>query len=103
MAIYKIFGGKELSGTVRICGSKNASLPIICATLLASGKSVLKNVPDIFDVKNLLEILKDLGADVSFEKHAVIIDTSKVNSFEPKEELVKKLRGSILLLGPLLA
>lgn len=92
-----------MSGRVSIWGSKNAALPAICATLLTREKCILKNVPDILDVRNLIEILTGLGSKISFEKNIVTVDNSWVNSFEPDEQLVKKLRGSILLLGPLLA
>jgi len=102
MAIYQIFGGKQLSGRVAVSGSKNAALPIISATLLTNQKCVLKNVPDILDVRNLIKILEGLGSKISFEKNVLSIDNSGVDSFEPDPQLVKKLRGSILLLGPLL-
>jgi UDP-N-acetylglucosamine 1-carboxyvinyltransferase len=103
MAIYTIEGGKELSGTITIGGSKNATLPIICATLLTEEQCVLKNVPEISDVYVMIKILEDLGAKISFENHILTIDNSGINSFQPKSELVTKLRGSILLIGPLLA
>jgi UDP-N-acetylglucosamine 1-carboxyvinyltransferase len=103
MASYHINGGKELSGSISVSGSKNAALPIICATLLCQELCTLSNVPDILDVRNLIEILRQLGSKITFERNTLIIDNSGVNSFEPKEELVKKLRGSILLLGPLLS
>lgn len=103
MAIYTIVGGKELSGTITIGGSKNATLPIICATLLTSEQCILKNVPEISDVYVMVKILEDLGAKVTFENHVLAIDSSNVKSFQPNGDLVKKLRGSILLMGPLLA
>ncbi len=103
MARYQITGGKELSGSIAVGGSKNATLPIICATLLTSEKCVLKNVPEISDVSHLSGILEALGSKVTFENHVLTIDNSGVNSFNPPAELVSKLRGSILLLGPLLA
>jgi len=103
MAIYKIKGAKELSGTVTVGGSKNAILPAMCATLLTKDLCVIRNVPEISDVYNLKSILEKLGSKVTFEDHVLTIDNSKVESFKPDPELVKKLRGSILLLGPLLA
>lgn len=103
MAKYQITGGKQLSGSITVGGSKNATLPIICATLLTDQKCVLKNVPEILDVQNLTAILQGLGSKVTFLEHTLTIDNSEVKSFEPVEELVKKLRGSILLIGPLLA
>jgi UDP-N-acetylglucosamine 1-carboxyvinyltransferase len=103
MATLKINGGNKLSGTVRIGGSKNAVLPIICATILTEKECVLKNVPDILDVKNLIEILEGIGSKIQYQDRTITIDNSGVNSFKPDKALVKKLRGSILLLGPLLA
>lgn len=103
MAIYTIKGGKPLSGKISVSGSKNATLPIICATLLTDEKCVLHNVPGISDVHHLLEILNDLGSKSVFSNHTVEIDNSKVNLYEPRADLVRKFRGSILLLGPLLS
>jgi UDP-N-acetylglucosamine 1-carboxyvinyltransferase len=103
MASYHISGGRELSGSISISGSKNAALPIICATLLTDEECILKNVPDIQDVRNLMEILHGLGSEVSYRSNTLFIKNIGVNSFEPQAELVKKLRGSILLLGPLLS
>lgn len=103
MAIYKVQGGRPLSGTIHVGGSKNATLPIICATLLTKEVCVLKNVPEISDVKNLIKILEQMGSKITFENHTFTIDNSNINSAYPSEDLVKKLRGSILLIGPLLA
>ena len=103
MAIFKINGGHTLSGNIRVGGSKNAVLPIICATVLTDEQCVLRNVPDILDVKNLIIILENLGSKVIYENKTITIDNSNINSFRPDPELVKKLRGSILLLGPLLS
>lgn len=103
MAIYQINGGRELSGRVAVAGSKNAALPILCATLLTREKCVIKNVPDILDIRNLIKILEGLGSKISFEKNILTVDNAAVDSFSPDPGLVKKLRGSILLLGPLLA
>ncbi len=103
MAVYNIIGGKELSGTITVGGSKNATLPIICATILTKEKCVLTNVPRISDVDVMVQILEDLGSKVTYQNHTLTIDNSGVNSYHPKTDLVKKLRGSILLMGPLLA
>ncbi len=105
--LFKIKGGQPLSGEIVISGSKNATLPIISATVLNSGKTLLKNIPLIKDVFNLLEILKLWGAKVELNEslHQVLIDNA---GFDPKpdvkaNELIRKFRGSILLLGPVLA
>jgi UDP-N-acetylglucosamine 1-carboxyvinyltransferase len=103
MATYTIIGGKELSGTITVGGSKNATLPIICATLLTEEKCTLRNVPEISDVYVMIKILEDIGSVVTFENHTLTIDNSGVKSYQPQSDLVKKLRGSILLMGPLLA
>ncbi|MBU6447337.1 UDP-N-acetylglucosamine 1-carboxyvinyltransferase [Patescibacteria group bacterium] len=103
MAIYTIHGGKPLSGKISVSGSKNATLPIICATLLTDEKCVLHNVPGISDVRHLSDILTELGSKISYSNHTLEIDNSAVHSYKPSAELAGKFRGSILLLGPLLA
>ena len=104
MSSFKINGGKILSGTLAVAGSKNAVLPIICATVLTKEECVLNNVPDIADVHNLIKILKGLGSSVDESVPGkLIINNSNVSVFAPDVALVKKLRGSILLLGPLLS
>lgn len=104
MASFLIDGGKPLSGELSVSGSKNAVLPIICATILAQEPCVLRNVPDIADVGNLLEILRGMGAVINDTiPGQVTIDTAGMNTSTPNPALVKKFRGSILLLGPLLA
>lgn len=100
---FKIKGAKKLSGTVRVSGAKNAALKILPATLLTSSPCVISNVPDIADIRKLLDMLSGMGAKVDFSDGVVRIDTTSVLSPHPNEELVKKLRGSIVLLGPLLA
>ena len=105
--VFKIKGGQPLAGEIVISGSKNATLPIISAAVLNSGKTLLKNIPLIKDVFNLLEILKLWGAKVEIDEslHQVLIDNSEINP-EPDvkaSELIRKLRGSILLIGPILA
>ncbi len=103
--IFKIKGNKPLKGEIKVSGFKNAALPILASTLAISGKSIIKNVPKISDVENFLEILNSLGADISFlDKHTLEIDTDNI---KPQIEInhlnIQKMRGSILLLGPLLA
>ncbi|MCF7844921.1 MAG: UDP-N-acetylglucosamine 1-carboxyvinyltransferase [Kiritimatiellales bacterium] len=100
---YRIEGGVALRGDVTVSGSKNAALPLIAASLLCSGETVLNNVPFLRDVKALLEILEFLGAETSFQEGTVRIRTNNVQSKPIPAEFVSKLRGSIVLLGPLLA
>lgn len=103
MQSFIIKGPTKLKGTISASGSKNAALPIIAASILASGVTTLKNVPDIVDIRNLLKILEGLGAKYTFENNIVKIDTTKINSYKPAPLLVKHLRASIVLMGSLLA
>jgi UDP-N-acetylglucosamine 1-carboxyvinyltransferase len=103
MAKFKVQKTEKLSGKVEIKGAKNAALKIIPAAILASTPSIIKNVPHISDIEKLLEIIKSIGAEVEFSENIVKINPSGINSFKLDEGLVKKLRGSIVLAGPLLA
>ncbi|MCX7988058.1 MAG: UDP-N-acetylglucosamine 1-carboxyvinyltransferase [Thermodesulfovibrio sp.] len=98
-----IFGGRPLKGTVIISGAKNAALPIMAATLLSSGIHHLKRVPRLRDVLTMAELLKRMGANVQIENNKCIIDTTKITHFEASYDLVKTMRASILVLGPLVA
>lgn len=103
MAKFVVRGGKKLNGRIKVAGNKNAVLPIMAATLLLEGETVLSNVPEIKDVAVMAEILEQLGATVKFEKaDTVIINTDKVNRYEISADLATRLRASVLLLGPLL-
>ena len=97
-------GGKRLSGTVKVEGAKNAVLPVIAATLLASdGKSIIRDVPTLSDVYTINEVLRYLNADVAFEDNCVIVDASRELSVEAPFEYVRKMRASVLVMGSLLA
>ncbi|WP_088809719.1 MULTISPECIES: UDP-N-acetylglucosamine 1-carboxyvinyltransferase [unclassified Listeria] len=97
-------GGKKLTGSVKVEGAKNAVLPVIAATLLASkGKSVLTNVPSLSDVYTINEVLKYLQADVTFEGDVVTVDATGEISSDAPFEYVRKMRASIVVMGPLLA
>lgn len=97
-------GGKRLNGTVKVEGAKNAVLPVIAATLLASGgRSIIKSVPTLSDVYTINEVLRYLNADVHFENGEVIVDASKDLSVEAPFEYVRKMRASVLVMGSLLA
>ncbi len=98
-----VAGGKKLSGTVQISGAKNAALPMMAATVLASGQSTLLNVPHLKDVSTFSDVLRVLGARVKREEHGLAIDTSSIEHFEAPYELVRTMRASIYVLGPLLA
>lgn len=100
----QITGGAQLDGAIRISGAKNAALPILMSTLLAEGETSIGNVPHLNDVTTTLELLGILGNSMTLdEKMTVRIDTSTIHSFEAPYELVKTMRASILVLGPLLA
>lgn len=95
---------ENLSGEVTVSGSKNASLPILAATLLAEGKTTLKNVPDLTDVTNMCEILTCLGAKITKKgKNELIIDAENITHSIAPYDLTCKLRGSFLVMGPMLA
>ncbi len=96
-------GGPRLEGEVRISGAKNAALPIMAATLLAPGVHNLKNAPSLVDVRTMGKLLGVLGADVDHHDHSLTIDTKNCNEHEAPYELVKQMRASICVLGPLLA
>ena len=98
-----IRGGRKLSGRVEIGGAKNAALPLMAATLLAPGVHTLRNVPLLSDTRTMARVLEILGARVEFRGHACKIDTSNVNSVEAPYDLVRTMRASIYVLGPLLA
>lgn len=97
-------GGNRLSGTVKVEGAKNAVLPVIAATLLASdGKSVIRDVPTLSDVDTINEVLRYLNAEVEFKNNEVIVNASRELSDEAPFEYVRKMRASVLVMGSLLA
>ncbi len=100
--VIVVRGGNPISGTLDIGGAKNSVLKLMAATVLASGRYVISNVPNISDVDIMAEVLRRLGAEVTLLHHEVIIDTTKLNSFETPYELVVKMRASISVLGPLI-
>lgn len=100
---YRIVGGTPLAGTVRVGGSKNAALPLLAGTALVDGTTVLENVPRIRDTVTMIQILEFLGAAVQVEGTTVRVDARRMESRTIPHELVSRLRGSIVLLGPLLA
>jgi UDP-N-acetylglucosamine 1-carboxyvinyltransferase len=98
----RVVGGKPLRGTVRISGAKNAALPILCATLLSDGESHLRNVPDLHDIDTLSELLGVMGREVEPSPPRVRVGSGTVTPEAPYD-MVKKMRASILVLGPLVA
>ena len=101
----KIFieGQKTLSGSVQISGAKNAVLPIMTAALMAEGRSVITRVPDLRDTRTMIRLMEIVGATCSFENGRLVIDGSTVNNPEAPYDLVKTMRASFYVLGPLLA
>lgn len=101
MSEYIIKGGKKVEGEVAISGSKNASLPIIAASILNQGKTTLYNVPNIHDTQMMFEILRKLGGEVTKKKNKVIIDTSGICQYEIPEDLMRQMRSSVIFVGAL--
>jgi len=98
-----INGGTPLQGEIRISGAKNAALPLIAATLLTPGGHVIRNVPDLRDVRTMLKLLESLGVTWRRQGTALHLDSSGLRHFEASYDLVKTMRASVLVLGPLLA
>ena len=98
-----IHGQKPLSGSVKISGAKNAVLPIMTAAIMAEGKSRIKSVPDLRDTRTMIKLLEIVGAKCTFDNGLLSIDGSTVNNPEAPYELVKTMRASFYVLGPLLA
>ena len=100
-----IRGGNRLVGTVKVSGAKNAVLPLIAATLLGKSPSTLEEVPDLEDVRTFAEVLRHLGVKVQYNKadHMLFVDSTNISSCEAPYELVRKMRASFLIMGPLLA
>ena len=103
MQKLEIFGAKKLKGNINISGSKNASLPILAASLLSTKKVYLKNLPEVKDIETMINLLKSLGSSIKNDKDKLTIDNSKQNKNFASYNLVKTMRAGILVLGPLLA
>lgn len=103
MAHIVVRKSPPLKGRVKISGAKNAVLPIITATLLADGVSVLRGVPNLRDVYVVSDLLRHLGAKVTFEDETLTVDTTNIDCLEAPYDLVSKMRASFLVMGPLLA
>jgi UDP-N-acetylglucosamine 1-carboxyvinyltransferase len=98
-----IDGGRPLRGSVRISGAKNAALPLLCASLLADGEHVFRNVPALRDIDTTLALLRHLGVEAESTPPVIRIHTRPAQSLEAPYELVKQMRASVLVLGPLVA
>lgn len=103
MDYLKIIGKQNLQGSIEITGAKNAALPLLAATILASNDVVITNLPNVVDIKTLLKLLGMLGATFEHNTNDITINTSKLNKTQATYDIVKTMRASILVLGPLLA
>ncbi len=103
MEKYVIEGGHPLSGEIRVSGAKNAALKILAAAILSEEPCTITNMPKIEDINRLLEILKNLGAEFSWNGSTLNLSTKEIKRADPDPDLVRKLRSSIVLAGPLLA
>ena len=102
MSSYIIKGGRKLEGEINISGSKNASLPIIAASILNGKETTLYNVPNISDTQTTLKILKYIGCKVHKKNEKIIIDSGEIKIKEIPCELMKKMRSSVVLAGALI-
>ena len=103
MSCYRIMGGRPLEGRLTVQGAKNSVLPILSASLLAPGRSVIENCPDLSDVSAALDILSLLGCRVDRQGDTVTVDASVLRRFDIPERLMREMRSSVIFLGALLA
>jgi len=103
MQKLEVFGANKLKGQITISGSKNASLPILAATILSNNKITLKNLPEVLDIETMISLLESLGTKIKIKQKLIIIDNSKQQKKFASYNLVKTMRAGILVLGPLLA
>ncbi|RTI86027.1 UDP-N-acetylglucosamine 1-carboxyvinyltransferase [Campylobacter jejuni] len=103
MTYLEIEGTNHLSGNVTISGAKNAALPLIVSSILAKNEVKINNVPNVADIKTLISLLENLGAKVNFQNNSAFLNTNTLNQTIAKYDIVRKMRASILTLGPLLA
>jgi len=101
--VFEIRGGRPLRGQTRVYGAKNAALPILAATVMMEGTCQVEDVPALEDVHVMLDILRTLGAAVTYEDHVVTVNASNIRSANVPMDLMKRMRSSIFLMGPLLA
>ncbi|EAH4657178.1 UDP-N-acetylglucosamine 1-carboxyvinyltransferase [Campylobacter jejuni] len=103
MTFLEIKGVDSLEGEVQISGAKNAALPLIASTILAKNEVKISNVPNVADIKTLISLLENLGARVNFQNNSAFLNSNTLNQTIAKYDIVRKMRASILTLGPLLA
>ena len=100
---FIVNGGNQISGKVDISGAKNAVLPLMTAALLVDGKTTINSVPNLRDTRTMMRLLEIIGAEVSFKANSISINASRINNLEAPYDLVKTMRASFYVLGPLLA
>jgi UDP-N-acetylglucosamine 1-carboxyvinyltransferase len=100
---FIVNGGNQISGKVDISGAKNAVLPLMTAALLVDGKTTINSVPNLRDTRTMMRLLEIIGAEVSFKANSMSINASKISNLEAPYDLVKTMRASFYVLGPLLA
>src|SRR5688572_5955216 len=100
---FLIRGGRKLKGTVRVSGSKNAALPCVFAALLSDEESVIENVPDLKDIRTAVALLEQLGKRVVYEGSRVVVKAGGRLSHHASYDLVRRMRASVVVMGPLLA
>ena len=103
MLYYLVEGGKPLHGSIPISGAKNSVLPILAATLLTGGRTVLHNCPDLRDVRSALEILEHLGCRTRRQGSDILVDSSGASRWDVPHALMREMRSSVIFLGPILA
>jgi UDP-N-acetylglucosamine 1-carboxyvinyltransferase len=101
MDVFKICGGKALKGTVEVSGSKNAALPMFAAALLTSEEVIIRNVPDISDLRYMATIIESMGAEVVRDDPHTFRIRAKVVCTKAPYDMVRKMRASVCLMGPL--
>lgn len=100
---FIVYGGARLEGETTVSGAKNAVLPLLSACLLTRGRSTIHNVPNLRDVRTMIKLLQDMGAEAHMEENTVWVDTSNLEKQEAAYDLVRTMRASVLVLGPLTA
>ena len=103
MQKLEVFGANKLKGQIKISGSKNASLPILAASILSNKKIILKNLPKVKDIETMINLLKSLGSKIKFNQNQILINNNSQKKKFASYNLVKTMRAGILVLGPLLA
>ncbi len=103
MDFLSVSGNAKLSGKIEVSGAKNSALPLITSTILAKNLVNISNIPNVVDIRTLLKLLKNLGSEFEFDNNLLKIDSSKIHDTTANYEIIKTMRASILVLGPLLA